>query len=550
MLKRLTIQNYALIQSLEMNPSERLNIITGETGAGKSIMLGAVGLLLGNRADTKVLLDVEDKCIIEGSFNISEYNLSHLFEEEDLDYDNETVIRREITPSGKSRAFVNDTPVTLDVLKKLGQHLMDVHSQNETLQLGASEFQLGIIDAFAGMHKLAEEYSISYKDYKEKERYYRKLVIEGDNLQKDADYNAFLLDELAKLNLVEGEQEPLEEELKVLENAEDIKQKLHEALGALNDMEFGALDRLQIVRNNLKLLSGYGTEFEKLNEHFERAYIELKELVRDIESEEDAVEVDFERTEQVQQRLSTIYQLQKKHSVTTVEDLIQIQKELEDKNFAAGHLEEALEKANEDMKEAEEHALELAQQLSVNRIAATEPFSQSIQDLLATLGMPDATISIKAENKPLGPNGIDDIIVLFSANKGLAPQPLKQVASGGEFSRLMFCIKYLLADKTALPTIVFDEIDTGISGEIALKMGDMMRQMAQNHQVVAISHLPQIAAKGDTHYFVYKDNSSHRAISNIRKLTSDQSTEAIAKMIGGDNPSESAFISARELMSL
>lgn len=550
MLNRLTIQNYALIRSLEMNPSNGLNIITGETGAGKSIMLGAVGLLLGNRADTKVLLDEGSKCIIEGTFTISEYNLEPLFREEDLDYDPESVIRREITPSGKSRAFVNDTPVTLDVLKKLGQYLMDVHSQNETLQLGASDFQLGLVDAFAGTQTIAREYALLYKEFKEKERHYRQLVLEGDNLQKDADYNTFLLDELAKLNLEEGEQEPLEEELKVLENAEDIKQKLNEALGALNDMEFGALDRLQLVRTNLKQLAGFGPEFEKLDEQFERAFIELKELARDIENEENVVEVDFERTEEVQQRLSTIFQLQKKHNVATVEALIKIQKELEDKNFAAGHLEEALEKAKSEMENAENVTMELARKLSERRIGATQSFSTSIQSLLASLGMPDATVSIQTDSKPLGPNGIDELTVLFSANKGLAPQPLRQVASGGEFSRLMFCIKYLLADKTALPTIVFDEIDTGISGEIALKMGDMMRQMARNHQVVAISHLPQIAAKGDAHYFVYKDNSSHRAISSIRKLTSEQSTEAIAKMIGGDNPSESAYVSARELMSL
>lgn len=550
MLNRLTIQNYALIQSLEMSPTNGLNIITGETGAGKSIMLGAVGLLLGNRADTKVLLDEGAKCIIEGTFNLSEYNLETLFEEEDLDYDTETVIRREIAPSGKSRAFVNDTPVTLDVLKKLGQFLMDVHSQNETLQLGASDFQLGLIDAFAGTQSLTEEYNGLYKGFKEKERHYRQLVLEGDSLQKDADYNAFLLDELTKLNLEAGEQDHLEEELKVLENAEDIKQKLNEVLIALNDMEHGALDKLQLVRNNLKQLAGFGAEFEKLEENFERAFIELKELARDVENEENIVEVDFERTEEVQQRLSTIYQLQKKHNVATVEALIEIQKELEEKSFTASHLEEALEKAKTEMEGAEKHALEIAQQLSSKRNEASPSFSTSIEALLASLGMPDATVSIESETKILSPGGIDSFTILFSANKGLAPQPLKQVASGGEFSRLMFCIKYLLADKTALPTIVFDEIDTGISGEIALKMGDMMRQMAQNHQVVAISHLPQIAAKGETHYFVYKDNTTHRAISSIRKLTGDQSTEAIAKMIGGDNPSESAYVSARELMEL
>ncbi len=550
MLSKLTIQNYALIQSLEMNPANGLNIITGETGAGKSIMLGAVGLLLGKRADTKVLLDLDKKCIIEGIFNISDYKLKSLFIDEDLDYEIETSIRREITPSGKSRAFINDTPVTLDVLKKLGQYLMDVHSQHETLQLGASNYQLNIIDAFAGTKEKAKAYLAIYTNYKEKEKLYQQLISEGDSLKKDADYNAFLLNELAQLSLEEHEQEPLEEELKVLENAEEIKQRLHEAIQALTNAEFGALERLQTVQALLKQLSGFSTHYDKLDKQFEQAYIELKELSRDIESEEGQVEVNFEKTEQVQQRLSSIYQLQKKHQVASIKDLLAIKSALEEKSFASGNLEEALEKAKVTAETAEKKAIESAQQLSKQRLNSTALFSQTIKMLLATLGMPDATITINAETKPLSANGIDEITLMFSANKGVTPQSLKQVASGGEFSRLMFCIKYLLADKTALPTIVFDEIDTGISGEIALKMGTMMRKMALNHQVIAISHLPQIAAKGDAHYYVYKDNTTDRAISSIRELTPKQSTKAIAQMIGGNSPSESAYASARELMEL
>lgn len=550
MLSKLTIQNYALIESLEMSPAKRLTIITGETGAGKSIMLGAVGLLLGKRADTKVLLNLDKKCIIEGIFDISEYNLTSLFIDEDLDYEIETSIRREITPSGKSRAFINDTPVTLDVLKKLGQHLMDVHSQNETLQLGASNYQLSLIDAFAGTQNQVDEYLDFYNDFKEKERAYKQLILEGDVLKKDADYNSFLLNELSQLALEENEQEPLEEELKMLENGEEIKQRLNDAITALNDTDFGAIERLQTVKILLQQLAGYSSHFEKLDRQFEEAFIELKELVRDIESEEENVEVDVEKTEQVQQRLSSIYQLQKKHQVISVKELLDIQKILEEKSFTADNLEEAQSKAKTILLAAEKKTFEFAEQLSSQRLENTAPFCHSIKTLLASLGMPDASITIELESRPLGPNGTDEINILFSANKGLAPQPLRQVASGGEFSRLMFCIKYLLADKTALPTIVFDEIDTGISGEIALKMGTMMRNMAKNHQVIAISHLPQIAAKGDAHYFVYKDNSNDRAISSIRELTGDQSTEAIAKMIGGDNPSESAYVSARELMEL
>ena len=550
MLSKLTIQNYALIESLELGPSKALSIITGETGAGKSIMLGAVGLLLGKRADTKVLLNEEKKCIIEGNFDITDYNLQTLFGQEDLDYENETTIRREISPSGKSRAFVNDTPVNLDVLKKLGNYLMDVHSQNETLQLGASSFQLNVIDAFSSTQELAKEHLNLYNDFKTKEKAYHLLSSEGEKLKKEADYNSFLLNELTELNLIENEQEPLEDELNVLENAEEIKQKLGEVLSSLNEGEYSAVERLQSVKSLLRQLASFGPQYEKLDSQFEHVFIDLKELSRDIENEEENVVVDFERTEQIQQRLSIVFQLQKKHQVSSIQELLLIQQTLEEKTFAADNFEQSQEEAQKIAAKAKQKALEKARELSRRRLKNIEPFSNSIKTLLADLGMPDATISVRGKIQEISPHGIDEISILFSANKGLAPQPLKQVASGGEFSRLMFCIKYLLADKTALPTIVFDEIDTGISGEIALKMGSMMRQMATNHQVIAISHLPQIAAKGDAHYFVYKDNSSDRAISSIRELNKEQSTEAIAQMIGGDSPSESAYVSARELMTL
>ncbi len=311
MLTKLIIQNYALIESLEMSPAKRLNVITGETGAGKSIMLGALGLLLGKRADTKALLNEGHKCIIEGLFNIENYDLVPFFREEDLDYEEDTLIRREITPAGKSRAFVNDTPVTLDTLKRLGSYLMDVHSQNETLQLGAADFQLDIIDSFSESQDLATSYQRLYTDFKKKEEAYNQLLLDGDSLKKDADYNAFLLNELNQLSLNAQEQVPLEEELNVLENAEEIKQKLNEALVSLNDTEFGGLERLQSAKLVLKQLSGFGPQFEKLDNQFEQAFIELKELVRDLENEEDGISVDFERTEEVQQRLSNIYQLQK-----------------------------------------------------------------------------------------------------------------------------------------------------------------------------------------------------------------------------------------------
>ncbi len=550
MLIKLLIQNYALIESLEMNPNKGLTIITGETGAGKSIMLGAVGLLLGKRADTKSLLNEDKKCIIEGVFNIESYHLSRFFEQEELDYEIETTIRREITSAGKSRAFINDTPVTLDTLKKLGHYLMDLHSQHETLQLGASAFQLNLIDIFAGTQKLKANYSRQFNAYKQLEKDFQVLKLEGERLKKEEDYNSFLLQELSELSLEEHEQDPLEEELKLLENGEEVKHKLNEVLSILDSPEHGALEHLQLGKSLLNQLTVYGNQYKRLSKSFEQAFIELKELSRDISTEEDCVVVDFERTEQVQHRLSRIFQLQKKHHVNSIKELLSIQTELEEKSIATTHLEDTLQKAALALKEAEKKALIDARLLSKQRISQLVPFKSNIEVLLVDLGIPDAQVSLQSNTTSLGSQGLDEITLYFSANKGVKPQPLKQVASGGEFSRLMFCIKYLLANKTALPTIVFDEIDTGISGEIALKMGTMMRKMAQSHQVIAISHLPQIAAKGDAHYFVYKDNSSTRAISSIKALTTEQSMEEIAKMIGGASPSQSAYANARELMKL
>ncbi len=533
-----------------MQPAPGLSIITGETGAGKSIMLGAVGLLLGKRADTKVLLDSTAKCIVEGLFDIAAYALEPFFEKHDLDYAQETTLRREITPAGKSRAFVNDTPVNLETLKALGDFLMDVHSQNETLQLGATSYQLNILDSFAGTNQLATQVNTLFNNYHTLQQRHTQLTLEAENLKKEVDYNHFLLEELTALNLQENEQEPLEEELKKLENAEDIKVKLNETLEVLNHSEVGTLEQLQNARTTLQQLTGFGSQYQTLFAQLEQAYIELKELTRDLEAEEEQVEVDFERTEQVQQRLSTIYQLQTKHKVGSVKELLVVQTDLEAKVFATRQVDDDIAKVKQEMDVAYKQALALAEKLSSQRNKAAIEFGKQIESLLAQVGIAEGQVTIELSPKTLASTGIDNVAILFSANKGLPLQPLKQVASGGEFSRLMFCIKYLLAGKTALPTVVFDEIDTGISGEIALKMGAMMQKMATNHQVIAISHLPQIAAKAHAHYFVYKNHTAKRSASSIKLLSPSESTEAIAQMIGGENPSESAYKSARELMEL
>lgn len=548
MLSRLSISNYALIKSLEMHPHESMSIITGETGAGKSIMLGAVGLLLGNRADTKVLYDVEKKCIIEGEFSIKDYNLTGLFNKYDLDFETETLIRREITPNGKSRAFVNDTPVTLDILKDLGSRLMDVHSQNQTLLLGSTNYQLSLIDIYANTADLLKAYQANYQAYKTSKELLTELLNNAERISQESNYNDFLLKELVAANLSEDEQESLEEELKLLEHAEEIKGNLNNILSILDKNEQTATHMMQEAKNLIDQISSYAESLKGIGQRLHESYIELIDLVREIESQEQMVEVDFERTEEVRDRISLIYHLQNKHHVADIKGLLEVQEKLEKETFLASHLEEQIAAANDQLSADEAKLRESAQKLSDQRKAIFTPFEEEITELLQQLGMPDGKLQIDWQEQNPSVNGTDEIAINFSANKGVLPAPLNKVASGGEFSRLMFCFKYVIADKTSLPTMVFDEIDSGISGEIALQMGKMMQKMAQNHQVITISHLPQIAAKGKSHYFVFKEVDSNRSMSMIRKLSEEERIKEIAKMIGGNSPSEHAFESAKELI--
>lgn len=548
MLKNLSISNYALIETLEMEPSISLSMITGETGAGKSIMLGAVGLLLGNRADTKALFDENIKCIIEGIFNISSYGLESFFNSEDLDFENQCIIRREILPSGKSRAFINDTPVRLETLKTLGKSLVDIHSQHDNLLLGASDYQLSLIDAFAESHPELAGYSLSYKQYRKAKKEFDKLSNEAFELRKEADYNKFQLEELASIKLVDGEQMELEEQQEILDNAEEIKSKINETLLHLNAEQFGAMTLLGQVNQSLNQLSRYGPKFMGLKERFQSALIELSDISSTLEEEDNNLEVDFERLNKIRERLSKIYQLQQKHGVDTIEALMKIESDLADKAFQIDHIDEELEDLRLAMETGWQELLLTGTRLSEKRKASFEAFGQNITKLLTQLGMENALIQVLARDVDPGLSGMDEIEILFSANKGIKPQPIRQVASGGEFSRLMFAIKYIMADKMALPTLIFDEIDTGISGEVAFKLVNMMQDISSNHQVICISHLPQVAAKGEKHYFVYKDNSAEKAISKIRLLSPQERETEIAKMIAGSNPSATAFESARELL--
>jgi DNA repair protein RecN (Recombination protein N) len=512
-------------------------------------MLGAVGLLLGNRADTKTLFDETKKCVIEGVFNIQNYGLKPFFEREELDFEPACIIRREISPSGKSRAFINDTPVRLETLKILGKTLVDVHSQHETLLLGASSYQLSLIDAFAKTNTEKEAFTKQFRAFNQIQKKVQSLEQEKLQYQQEADYNQFQLDELTALNLEEGEQESLEAREELLNHAEEIKSRASQALEHLENEELGAMQQLEAARQHFQYIKKFGKNFEDLSVRFESLLIELKDIVESRSLEDQEIEVDYEKSEWVRERLSKIYQLQKKHGLQDDKDLIALASSLADKVFRADHLEDELVSQQTLLDQSRKELATMGEKLSKGRSAIFENFSKEIQSLLGQLGMENARVEIQRKEVTANDSGIDEIDILFSANKGIQPQPIGQVASGGEFSRLMFAIKYVMADKMALPTLIFDEIDTGISGEIALQMVRMMQQIAKKHQVICISHLPQVAAKGEKHYFVYKDNSSQKTISKIKLLDTEERLLEIAKMISGSNPSATAFENAKELLN-
>jgi DNA repair protein RecN (Recombination protein N) len=549
MLKQLTIRNYALIKHLEMEPSGNLNVITGETGAGKSIMLGAIGLLMGNRADTKVLWDQNEKCVTEGTFTLENQILKKIFSEEDLDYDPTTVIRREMSPGGKSRAFINDTPVTLEVMKRIGSLLMDIHSQHETLQLGQQAFQLRLVDAYADHWNLIAEYNNSWTTYTQAKKAYETLALEAESLRQEADYIRFQLDELLKANLDENEQESVESELKIMEHAGDIKSRFQQVIEVINNSEYASLNTLREARNHLQIVAGYSARYEELLRRIESLIIELDDLAGEVERELEDVEFDPDRTEALKERLSLLYRLQKKHRVRDVKELIEIQEGLRQRHDLTSNLDETLLHAQQNFEQARLNLKSTALRLSESRKKVLKPLCKQIVKLLHELGMPNAMFEIEVSTVDFSPTGIDRIEILFTANKGVTPRPLAQVASGGEFSRVMFCIKYVMAAKTSMPTLILDEIDNGISGEVAIKLGNLMKSMSKNHQIISITHLPQIAAKGDAHYFVYKDNSAVKTISNVKLLSDHDRVEEIAKMIGGSKPSKVALENAQELLA-
>lgn len=549
MLQKLSISNYALIDNLEISFSSGLNILTGETGAGKSIILGALSLILGQRAESRYFFNQQKKCVIEGTFTIGAFHLKQFFEDNDLDYEAETVLRREISADGKSRAFVNDTPVNLNSLKALGEKLIDIHSQHATLEINDPEFQLLVVDAVARHNDLLNEYRAKFRAYKKSSSKLQQLIEDSDKAKADLDYYQFQFDELEKAALSADEQELLEQELYSLNNAGEIKRNLLGAFYLMEDGETSAIIQLREAGHQLSALEKFNPQIAELHQRLQSTVIELKDIAAEIENIEQRTITDEARAEEVNTRLSLIYLLQKKHRVNTNAELLLLQNELSDKIQQAVFGDEAIEKLSAQLDIDKKDLEKLAAELSANRTKVIPSIEKQVLDTLAEMGMGNSNIKIELTSSAnLGADGIDTIKFLFTANKGHAPAEMSKVASGGELSRLMLSIKSLIAQNTALPTIIFDEIDTGVSGEVANKVGQIMEKLAENLQVITITHLPQIATKGQSHYFVYKDNEGATTYTRIRQLTKDERVLEIAKMLSGDNPGESALQNAKELL--
>jgi DNA repair protein RecN (Recombination protein N) len=550
MLHRLTIRNYVLIRNLEIELLPGLNIITGETGAGKSILLGAIGLLLGQRADSKSLWNDAEKCVVEGTFMIGDYALEEFFQENDIDYDAECIIRREIAPGGKSRAFINDTPVTLDMLKALGVTLMDIHSQHDTLLLGNDHYQCQVLDAFAGNHDTLHAYKKAFTHFRQLSKELEALQQAQDSLQAEADFLQYVFDELEKANLQFGEQNNLEQELDMLQNAEDIKIKLNECLQLLDGEGQPVIPTLKMVQQTLNKLANYDSEIAQLSHRCASALEELKDIFTELSHKENLVEQNPLRLMQVEERLSLLYSLSKKYHQSHADGLLNYMQEVQQKLENIENSTQSLAELEQQVSIAAQQVNELGLSLRQTRAAATSKLSTAIISILKDLGMPEAQFDIQMEAVAPTPTGLDKVTFLFSANKGITKQDLKQVASGGEFSRLMLAIKYIQAGKTALPSIIFDEIDTGISGEVARKVAGILHNMSARHQLIAITHTPQIAAAADRHFFVYKDNAGAKTESRMKELTETEQIEELAQMLSGASPTPTALQNARELKKM
>ena len=550
MLTGLIIKNYALIDHLEVNFSSGMTSITGETGAGKSILLGGLGLVLGNRADLSTLKDLNQKCFVEATFSIQDYKLKDLFEELDLDYDSITLIRRDILPTGKSRAFVNDTPVNLNTLQRLGQQLIDVHSQHQTLSLTQTEYQLEVLDSLASNKELLIEYQNKLLVFKSLDDKLNKLTALQNSQKQDLEYSAFLLEELIEANLVSGMLIPLEEEEQELIHAEEIGLSLLKASQIISEEQMGVEEQLNEIRSALQKVSLLSEKYAPLFNRVESLKIELLDLNQEIQLQAEQIEANPQRLEVVKIALQKIYDLQAKHKCQSVEELIAIRESLDEKVQSKATIGEDLIKLAKEREVLNDELLELAQNISHKRKNTIPSLKEELESLLGVLGMPNArfNIDLLASERMLL-NGKDELVFEFSANKGSNFGSLKKVASGGELSRIMLSIKAILSRFKTLPTIIFDEIDTGVSGEVSYKIGEVMHRMSRYMQVITISHLPQVAAKGAHHFKVYKETIDQSTYTQLKKLNSGDRVQEIAQMLGGEEISETAVQHAKELLN-
>lgn len=551
MLKSLYIKNYALIDSLEIDFEQGFSVITGETGAGKSIILGALGLILGQRADAKTIKMGESKCIIEGTFNIAAYDLKTFFSEKEIDYDEICILRRELTPSGKSRAFINDTPVTLADLKELGNKLIDIHSQHQNLMLGDNQFQMHVVDALAGNDNLLKDYHQAYTIYKDSEKELRNLHEAITKSRQEEEYLRFQYTSLDEAALNEGEQEELEAELEMLNHAEDIKSGLYKINILLSDDERGIVAALKESLSVTNSLSKMYNKADEMQQRLDTSYIDLKDLSTEVERMAGDIEFNPERLAFVEERLNRIYTLQKKYNIDTVAGLLALKYEINKKLENIDSFDQQLKDQQQEVADNKKKVDLLATKLSNKRKSAIKPMEETLTKKTSILGMPNIRFecNISPKNDP-DITGKDNLEFLFSANKNVPLQPVSEIASGGEISRLMLCLKSMIAGATALPTIIFDEIDTGVSGEIADKMGQIMQEFGQSMQVIAITHLPQIAAKGCAHYLVYKTDDEKSTTTNLRKLSDNERIEEIARMLSGASLTDAAIQNARVMLGM
>lgn len=551
MLSSLLIKNYAIIESAELNFNTGLNIITGETGAGKSILIGALQLILGKRADLKVLYNKDKKCFVEGVFDIADYNLNGVFAKHDLEYDDEMIVRREISATGKSRAFINDTPVNLSILTEISSRLVDLHQQFDTLDIHNADNQIELLDTIAGNEKLLQIYKEDYTAYKKAEAELAEATIRMREGKKEIDYIKFQLDEFEAIQLVSGEQANLEQEMSSLEHAEDIQSTIGDITNRLEQGEQTIQNEWADFTRQLSRIRKYHPAIDDIVERFDAVTVELTDLSQELLGIAEMAESRPNRLEEIKSRIDTIYRLQNKHGVQTVDELIHISTELSDRFSNYSNSEEYIQTLQEKLTTIESAAKEKATKLSKKRHQSIKKVEKDIRKMLAELAMEDAQLHVAIKPlEGLNKSGTDDIEFLFSANKGSAPLSLKKVASGGELSRLNLSLKAMVADKTNLPSLVFDEIDTGISGDVAQRMGHILAKLGKDHQVIVITHSPQVAARGDRHLFVYKDTKSKQTHTYIQELNQDERVVEIAKMLSGNPPSDSALLNAKELMKI